>query len=498
MARSYSDGASASWTVPTALATRPHAAAASADLRSIILTVSLGDLLVQLGLTPVMPVIPALAATLGVSATDGAWTVSVFVLALAGTLLVAGRLGDLIGHRRLFGLGALVYAGGAFGAGVAPGFAALLVARAVQGLGAALISGNNLAILTRAVPAEQRGRAIAVVATIASVGSLAGAGLGTLVVALGLWQLLFFGVVPLGLLAFLRARGLPASGPEASRVAVDWAGAALLVVATTIWAVALNHPHSATAEPVMPVFHTWLPTLGLVAVVAFVLVERRVRAPLLDWRQLRNAAFAAAVLVNFVLHGTMMGAMFLGPLLVVRGLGLDTAAGGMLMVAVQLSVMATAYLGGWLHDRTRSPLLRPIAVGVIALGLAAWAGAALVGSYPALVGIGLLAGAGTGVLMAVNNTVIMGILPASARGVASGMLETTRHFGHAFGITVPTALLALVAAGAAGQPEPEVIRQGFSLACLLMAGIAALGVLLALVHPRGAAADRFTPPGQRA
>ena len=116
--------------------------------------------------------------------------------------------------------------------------------------------------------------------------------------------------------------------------------------------------------------------LGVVAdrfSVALVLHERRVRVPLLDWWQLRNRGFAAAVGVNGVLHMTMMAAMFLGPLYVVRGLGLDTTAGGMLLVVIQVSVVATAFLGGWWYDRTHSRWLRPGAPAVVALGLAAWA-----------------------------------------------------------------------------------------------------------------------------
>jgi MFS family permease len=460
------------------IAAPQRAAATTISPRGTIITVGLGEILIQLGLTPLTAVVPSVSAALGVSALDGAWLITVYILALAGTLLVSGRLGDLLGHRKVFGVGALVFSGATALAGLAPTFELLLAARIGQGVGGAMISGNNLAILSRAIPTEERARAIAIVATASSFAAVVGSALGAVAVQLGLWPLLFLGPLPLALLAAFRARGLP--GGERVGASVDWLGAGLLVVTMTLLAFALNHPHTTTTDVVMPVFHVWLPLLAIATGTAFVLFERRVRVPLLDWRQLRNAQFGAAVGVNGILHLTMMAAMFLGPLLVVQGLGLSIIAGGALMVVVQGSITATAYLGGWLYDRTRSVWLRPAGSALLMLGMVAWALAGWQESYVGLILAGLVAGLGSGVLLAVNNTVIMSALPADSRGVASGMLETTRHFGHAFGVTIPTAILAIVLAGFGGEMTTEAIRWGFSLGCLAMAGLAAGAVGLGL------------------
>lgn len=482
-------------TLPSSAAAAQALPAASAEAatlagaRGTLLTITIGEALVQLGLSPVTAVLPGLAAAVGVSAADGAWLLTGFILALAGTLLVSGRLGDLLGHRRVFGVGALVYAASTVAAVVAPGFATLLAARVAQGIGAAMISGNNLAILSRAVPSRHRAKAIATIAGISSLAAVLGAGFGTAAVALGGWQLLFLATTPLALWAALRARHLPISAAEGKHVPVDWAGAGLLALTISLVAVALNHPHTVASEAVMPVYHAWLPALAIVAAGIFVALERRTRQPLMDWTQLRNAAFAAAVGLNGILHLAMMGSLFLGPVLAIHGLGLDTTAGGMLMVAVQSSVVVAAFVGGWLYDRSRADWIRPASAGLMGLGLAAWAVAGLQGSYPGLVAAGLVAGFGSGVLLTVNNTVIMGILPPGARGVASGMLETTRHFGHAFGVTIPTAILALATAAAGGSlagTDPETLKAGFFWACLAMVGMAALGVALGLVRPRAA------------
>jgi MFS family permease len=462
------------------LAGRPAAGAETTAVRGTLLTVAIGEMLVQLGLTPVTAVVPGLSAALGVDGAEGSWILTVYILALAGTLLVSGRLGDLLGHRRVFGVGAVVYALAALAAGFAPGLLPLLIARGAQGIGAAMISGNNLAILTRAVPTEHRGKAIALVASASSVAAVLGAGLGTLAVAEGVWPVLFLVTVPLALWAAVRAGRLPGVAGGAS-APIDWAGAGLLVATITLLAVALNHPHTSASETVMPVFHLWLPSLALIAAGLFVGVERRARSPLLDWGQLRDRAFGAAVGVNLLLHLTMMASMFLGPVLVVRGLGLSTAVGGMLMVGVQVSNVGSTFLGGFLHDRTGSRWVRPVAAGIVALGLTGWAFAGQASSYAGLMVAGLLAGVGSGMLLATNNTVIMGILPSQSRGVASGLLETTRHFGHALGVTIPTAILAFWTAGASAGAELPALKEGFFVACLAMAGLAAAGAALALV-----------------
>jgi MFS family permease len=461
-----------------------EAPAASSGVRGIVGTVILGEVMVQLGLAPITVALPGLSAAMGVDAPTGSWILTVFILALAGSLLVAGRLGDLLGHRVMFGGGAALYAIGSLGAGLAGGFEMLLVGRAIQGVGAAMISGNNLAILTRTVSPKERGRAMGVLAFCASIAALVGSGIGALVVNVGEWRWLFLAMIPLALVACARSRGLPSPESSIEATRVDWAGAATLVVAITALALALNHPHGTASEAVMPVFHQLLPAVALVAGALFVAIERRARPPLMDWARLRTLPFAAAVGVNWILHMAMMAAMFLGPILIERGFALGGLASATLYLTVMGSMIVTTMLGGWLHDRTRWRGLRPTAAFVIAGGLVLWAVAALLESYVALLAVAVVTGLGNGILLAVNNTVLMGTLPARYRGAASGMLETTRHFGHALGVTIPTAILALAAT--ATPDFGDAVRYGFAWSSGLM-GLVALGAAALALVPSGEA-----------
>lgn len=428
-----------------------------------------GEMLVQLALTPVAAVTPALADALRVGEAQAAWLLTAYLLPLAGSLLVAGRLGDLLGHSRVFAAGSLVYAAAALASLGAPSFELVVAARVLQGFGAALASGNVLAIVARAVPEERRAQSFALVAATSSASGVAGSALGTLIVAAGYWQVLFLAMVPVALWAAWSALRLPIA--ERRVASVDWVGAALLLFTMTAAAVALSHPHGTASDEVMPFFHTWLPSVAVVGAAAFIWWERRTNTQLIQWRETRDRIFAGAIFVNGVLHLTMMSGMFLAPIITVRALGMDVVAGGMLMVIVQTITAASSLAGGTLYSRLRYPWIRPVAASLIAFGLLGWAASSYFGSYAGLVGAGVIAALGNGTLMATNNTVVMSRLSAASKGVASGMLETTRQFGHAFGVAIPTAMLALFG--------PGEMRAAATVACVVMAAVAFTGAAVA-------------------
>lgn len=453
-----------------------HRAASAVSPRRLLVTICLGESLVQFGLTSVAAITPALTTALALGGQEASLLLTSYLLPLAGALLVAGRLGDLLGHRRVFGLGAALYAGAAVAAALAPGFAVLVGARAVQGLGAAMVSGNNLAIVARGVAEDERPRAIAIVAAVGLLAGITGSAVGSVAAMYFGWQWLFVFVAPLAIWTAKRALSLPATEP--AKVDIDWIGAALLATVTTMLAVALNHPHTTQSETVMPLYHTYLPASAALVALLFVAHERRVKSPLLEWRHLRDRTFALAVGSNFALHVTMMSIFYLGPIIAVGALGGDALAGALIVIAGQVGMLIAALAVARAPQRFRRSWTRPAGGLVIATGLVGWAAAAALSNYALALGFALFAGLGAGAMVATTNNVIMGLLPAHAKGVASGMIETTRQFGHNFGVTIPTAILAFVGAGS--------IQHGAAASCLAMAGVMVLGAgLAALSHPTG-------------
>ena len=219
---------------------------------------------------------------------------------------------------------------------------------------------------------------------------------------------------------------------------------------------------------------------ALTLLVMFLLVEGRVRAPLIPLSQLRNGRFTTAIGANGILHMTMMVAVFSAPFLVQRGLGLGAVQTGILLTTMKACTTAMTLVGGWLYDRTRAWGLCPAALVMIASGLTALG---LIGDaldYPRAFALLVWMGIGSGCFMTTNNTRIMGALAAEYRGFASGLLETSRQYGHTVGVAVAaTGLAAAALVTGSAQIEAAATRAGFGQSALIASAIAWAGVLLA-------------------
>lgn len=466
--------------------------------RAALLAVAASNFMVQLAMMPITTILPTVAAHFGVDAATAAWVMNAYLLTLTGLVLTTGRLGDLYGHRRVFGLGIAVYSVAAVLAGLAPSFVPLLLARALQGVGGALMLGNALAILMAAVPAGERGRAIGVTTVAASLGALLGVVMGSFLVSLVSWRWVFLVVVPAGLIAGWGARRLPEMQRPTGRLPrPDIAGAVLLFGMLTVLSLSFTHLHGGVAsfEAGWP-YHTTMHILAAVLLAAFIVVEARAEAPMMPLGLFRHRRFTMAVLANGIVHMTMMGSMFLVPFLVEQGLGRPPAVTGLLLAPMQLASMGAAYAGGWLYDRTRSRLIAPLALTIVGLGLGLLGLLGAAASELALLLILIGTGCATSVFMIANNTAIMSALPASLGGLASGMLETSRQLGHTVAVALAAGVLGLVAEQTLAGGDQAAALRGFTLAILSFALVAFTGVACAALsgEERPATPRLVTPP----
>lgn len=453
--------------------------------RVTVAAVVTGYFLVMFAVSPVSVVLPSLAQSYGVGVEQASWVMTAYLLPLTACLLPAGRAGDLFGHRRLFGAGIAIAAGAALLAGLAPTIWLLFAARALQGIGAALVSATSLPIITAAVSDARRGRAIGVVTMASSTGAMAGTALAPLYVEYLDWRWAFYSAALAGAIALgfaFRMGGDAASvarGPGSRKV--DWAGAVLLCLTLSVASFSLGHFHDGP-ETFQDGWRWHLPMHVATAVllVMFVMVERRVPAPMVDLRALLHGRFSTAVGANGVLHMTMMLTVFSVPFLVQRGLGLSAVETGVLLTTMQASTTVMTLAGGWLYDKTASRWLSPVSLAMVASGLTALAMAGDGLTYWRAFAIIVWMGTGSGCFMTTNNTRIMTALGAQQRGFASGMLETSRQYGHTLGVAVATFGLAqALAPGAAEGAVPAAVRAGFAQSALLGGAIAWVGVALA-------------------
>ena len=409
---------------------------------------------------------PAITAAFSLDLPEIRWLVMLYVLTYGSLMLVGGRLGDLHGYRRVFGIGLVVVAVSFTACALAPAYDLLLAARVGQGVGVALVLGCGPALALSQFPAAERTRVLghytSMLACGGAIGVLAG---GALVHAWG-WQAVFWMRVPLvlGALAFLWL--IPAPDGEPGNRPFDMAGAMLLAT----WTGALMFGLAFTDGP-----RLWLVLLSVAAFAGFVAHESRVADPILRPALFRDARFAILNLLSVAVNLAAFAVPLLGPYYFARASGLDAIG-----IGSQLGVWAGGILvGAALAERLgrRIGLER---AGFLGVALCA-AGLALVGTWsaetrPAAAAVALaVQGFGVGTFQVVYADRVMATLPRRDHGVAGSLTMLTRMLGVAAGATLLTALQrdAENAALAAGMAADEAFLEGFRFAFRCAAGMLA-------------------------
>jgi MFS family permease len=458
---------------------RARPAALSPRAWALMAVLCVAQVLEVLGVTVVIVALPAIGADLDLAGSRLQLVVSLYAVVYGGLLLTAGRLADLVDRRAVFAAGLAVTLVGALGCALAPTSGALLVARAVQGVGGALVTPAALALLTGSFP-HGRERRIAVSAWTAAaagggaVGFVAG---GLLVDVVG-WRGVFWLLVPLAA-AVLAAVGwlVPSRPPAPSRRALDVPGS---LTATTglvllVWGAGLvEHPAEAPVPPAAVI------VAGIGLLLAFLALERRGRAPLIAWGELTNRAFMTANGAAFVNTATTSASGTLVALVAQRVLGLDARATGLVLLPFSVMVVAGSTTGGW-WLRRRPAVGMAAGLATVAVAMLALAAATAAGSVAGLAGAVAVAGLGLSWAAVTSTAAATAALPEARQGVASGAVNTAAQIGTALGVAVLLALAAGVGTGGRST--------GYTVAFVAAAALAAVyAALLVVRRPRAAGA----------
>jgi MFS family permease len=466
---------------------------ASRQRREVMLALTAAYMLVQLSSLPVALALPSLAEYFDTGIGDAAWIVIIYLLMLGSMVLLAARLGDRYGHARVFFLGILASTIGSGLIAFSQELWQIVVWRAVAGLGSAMVMGNANAILAATFPAEERGRAFAIPIIGSRFGTLAGlAGFG-LFLQFFSWRLIFLSFVPLGLLAAVAAIPMLKHGAqprsEGDSGPIDWIGAVLLVSTAVVLILSSSHLHGGEESFVTSdglQYHLPMHGLFLGLLVAFILVELRIKNPVVDMRHFRRLPFSMSLGANVTYHFSMLATMTLIPILVEDGFGKSPLWVTVVLLPSQTLGLVMPMVAGWIFDRYQASWLRPvtmvsIAGGFLLLGLSA--------PHVAIWGLPLLMlpiSIGTNMFNPINNATIMNSLPLEHRGVASGLLETTRELGHALGATAAAGALALTLPATIGLLSDEAARgyfvDGFKVASLMVVFTLMFGAILAYFY----------------
>ncbi|HEY3506343.1 MAG TPA: DHA2 family efflux MFS transporter permease subunit [Actinocatenispora sp.] len=423
------------------ITTGPRTAPAVSTGRLPLLAVCLGYFLVILDVTVVTVALPTIGADLAGAVTSLQWVADGYTLAFAGLLLFCGGLGDRFGSRAVFLVGLAVFTLASAGCGLAPGTTALVAARLVQGAGAALMVPASLALLRHAYPdTAERARAFGVWGMVAGIAAAAGPVVGGALVSTVGWRAVFAVNVPFGIAGFvLTTRYVPAPARTAARSGLDVpAQAAGAVCLAGLTAALIEAGARGWTDPVV------LALFGAAAVAlpAFVLLERRARAPMLPLTLFADRRFGASAVVGVLLNLGFYGLLFAVPLYFQRVAQLGPLATGLAMAPMALMPVVASPLGGRLAAR-HGPHV-PMVVGLLvgAVGLFGWLVAGHGTGYWALVAPLVLTGFGTGLTMPAATAAIMAAAPADRGGVASAVFNAARQTGSALGVGLVGTLMA--------------------------------------------------------
>jgi EmrB/QacA subfamily drug resistance transporter len=427
---------------------------------------------------------------LGASLEELEWTVNAYTLSFAVFLLTAAALGDRLGRRAVFAAGLGVFTVASAAAALAPSTEALIASRAIQGLGAAVITPLSLTLLSEAFPAERRGLALGIWSGVSGLGVALGPVVGGAVVEGFSWQWIFWLNVPIGLALAPAALSLLAESRGPSRSldvpGVSLASAGLLgVVFGIVRAQALGWTSTTVIASI---------GVGAALLAAFVAWELRAKAPMLPMRFFKNRAFAATSGVSLAMFFGAFGSIFLLAQFFQVAQGYSPLEAGIRTLPWTAMPIFVAPIAGVLSDRIGSRPLMAAGLALQAVGLG-WL--ALVSepdvAYGVLVPAFVMAGAGMALVFAPAANAVLGAVRPSEAGQASGAMNTIREIGGVLGVAV----LASVFTHVGGMSSPADYVDGLVPAVWVGAAVLAAGALVALIVPgKGAVAADPAYDGQ--
>jgi len=452
-------------------ASRPSAEWVQASLALCMLLPSLGTSIANVAL-------PTLAEAFTAPFQQVQWVVLAYLLANTTLIVSVGRLGDMVGRRRLLVAGIVLFTAASVLCGVASVLWLLIAARAAQGLGAAIMMALTLALVGETVPRNRTGRAMGLLGAMSAIGTALGPSLGGVLIAGLGWRAIFLINVPLGVVALLVAQHyLPADrrATKSHRTSFDSVGTLLLALTLAAYALAMTIGRGNVGAPNVALLVAAAFGVGL-----FGLVEARAASPLIRLAMFRDPALSAGLATSALVATVMMATLVVGPFYLARALGLDTAIVGLIMSVGPMVAAMTAAPAGRIVDRLGAPRMTTIGLTGIASGCLA------LGTLPAALGIAgyvvpiAVITANYALFQTANNAAVMTGVDPDQRGITSGMLNLSRNLGLITGASAMGAVFAL----AAGTMDPEMagreaVANGMRVTFAVAAGLVVVALAIA-------------------
>jgi EmrB/QacA subfamily drug resistance transporter len=408
----------------------------------ILLATILGSSMAFIDGSVVNVALPVLQRELNATSADVQWVVESYSLFLSALILVGGALGDRVGRRRIYTLGVLVFSLSSVWCGLSPNINQLIIARAVQGIGGALLVPGSLAIISASFDEQRRGQAIGTWSGFTSVTSVIGPVLGGWLIQVASWRWVFFINIPLAVVVLLTVFiHVPESRHEGETGGLDWWGALLITVGLAGIVYGLTEASAlGWGNPLV------LATLvvGILALVAFLYLEQRVKNPMVPLTLFRSSSFSGANLLTFLLYGALGGAIYFLPFNLIQVQGYSTAAAGAALTPFAITMFLLSRWTGGLVKRFGAKLPLIIGPAITTLGFVLFAIPGIGGSYwltyfPAVMVMSI----GMTITVAPLTTTVMNSVDQQEAGTASGINNAVSRTASLLAI----ALLGIIVVG---------------------------------------------------
>jgi EmrB/QacA subfamily drug resistance transporter len=408
----------------------------------VVGTVCIGAFMGQVDSSITQLLLPRLEFEFNARLSTVSWVAVAYLLAMAAFLPIFGRLADIVGRKLLYTGGFLLFVLSSALCGLALSLPILIAFRVLQGIGAALLSSNSVAIVVAAAGPALRGRSLGIQAAAQAVGLSAGPAIGGLVLEMLDWRWVFWINVPVGLAGTIIGWFvLPLTKDLPDDIRFDWKGAVLIAPALTAVMAVLNEGYAwgATSPHLLG-----CALLAVILLALFVRCERRADAPLIDLKLFGQREFSAGNIAGLLSYAALFGLFFLMPFIFVRAYQDSIFAAGLRLCIVPVMIGVVAPLGGALYDGLGARL--PTVLGMlICVGALVMLGAVVDGARDGLPLVMLalaVFGIGQGLFVSPNNSAIVAAAPASLTGEAGGFLNVTRSCGVSVGVAAASSLLA--------------------------------------------------------
>ena len=421
------------------------------------------------------------------------WVIIAYLIVIASLLLILGRVSDMVGQKILWATGLIIFTVSSVLCGMSPSLLALVIFRALQGVGGAMIMSISPAMITRAFPVTERGRAMGILGVVVAAGTSAGPTVGGIITEAFSWRWIFYLNVPIGIigiaatLRLLTEKMRPGGGGQR----FDPLGAVLLSVSLCSLMLGLSFGQDLGWQSLIIL---GLFAAALALLVAFALHELQSRQPIVDFQLFRNRLFSAAVFSSFLCFLALFAVMFLMPFYLEELLALPPHEAGLLMTAVPLTILVVAPVSGWLSDRFGSQVLSSLGLAVGCAGLWFLSQLTARATHFDIVWRLVVTGLGQGLFQPPNNNAIMSSVPAHRVGITAGFLATVRVLGQAASVALSGAVFTMLGGAQAGLalshkwggPAPtlyeDIFAHAFHMALLTSMVVASLGVLTSLMR----------------